>query len=254
MCERRCGVNRLDGERGYCGLGGQAYWFREMLHYGEEIDLIPTHTIYLAGCNMRCVFCTSPEWNAEPRDAEPWDVAAMKDIVLRRRAEGARNVNFLGGEPTVSLHAILNLLAELPESIPVVWDSNMYFSTESRELLDGVMDWYLADFKFGNDRCAKLIADAPNYVNVVTENLKFACDTANVIVRHVLLPGHLRCCFEPVAEWVSRELPRARLGLRGEYLPPPGPERADGLSRYLTDDERDKAAEIADKLGLELVH
>lgn len=253
LCPRRCGVNRLEGEIGYCGLDGGAYWFREMIHYGQEMEVIPSHSIYLAGCNMRCVFCTALYWNTDPQGAEPWDTAAMKARVELRREEGARTLLFVGGEPTLSLPAILDLLAELPDDVPIVWDSNMYFSPEARALLRGVVDVYVADLKFGNDRCAQEVAVAPDYLEAVMENLSFAEDTASLIVRHLLMPGHTECCFKPAMELLRRELRAPRLALRGEYMPPVRPPRQSALARYLSNGEFQRALTVAEEMAIELV-
>ena len=256
LCPRRCGVNRLDGERGYCGLDSRAWWFQELIHYGLEFELIPAHAIYLAGCNMRCVFCNAARWNALPDSACRWDTASMKQLVEERRAQGAKNLFFVGGEPTVSLHAILELLAALPERFTVVFDSNMYFSPETMELLRGVVDTYVADFKFGNDRCAQAIADAPDYFETVAGRLRFAESSASLIVRHLLMPGHFDCCFKPVLKWLKRELRAPRLAIRGEYMPPnrSARERATaGMNQYLPPDVYNAARDLAKETEVELV-
>lgn len=253
LCPRRCGADRLAGERGHCGLAAQAYWFREMLHCGVETELVPAHAIYLAGCNMECVFCTSSEWNAAPASARPWDAADLSARVAARREEGARTLLFVGGEPTASLPAVLELLDLLPGGQTVAWDSNMYASPEAMGLLDGVVDVYAADLKFGNDRCALELSGAPDYVATVTRNLRAAEQCGRLIVRHLLLPGHERCCLLPVLEWMHDELARPRLSLRGEYMPPPGLPPGAPLGRYVSDDEHRRGADAARSLGIELV-
>ena len=244
LCARRCGADRARGECGYCGMGADAFWFREMLHFGLELELIPAHTIYLAGCNMRCLFCNVGDWNAAPTEAERWDVAGISERVRQRRREGARTLFFVGGEPTVSLPAILELLAELPGGCPVVWDSNMYMSEAARELLRGVVDVYVADLKFGGNRCAEHLADAPRYWETVTENLLFAEQTASLIVRHLLLPGHLDCCFRPALEWVAQNLRKPRLALRGEYMPPARAVAEAELNSYVRDEQYEQALSL----------
>ena len=252
LCPRRCGVDRTRGQTGYCGLDAGAYWFRELVDYAEEIELIPAHAIYVTGCNMRCVFCMTGSWNADPAGGTAWDTPDLSRRVRRRRREGARTLWFVGGEPTLSLAAILDLVADVPDVGPVVWDSNMYFAPDARDLLRGVVDVYTADFKFGNNRCARDVADAPHYVETVTENLRFAYETATLIVRHLLVPGHLDCCCRPVLEWVGRELPGVRVSLRGNYMPPDGPTRDPALRRYVTDAEHDRACALAQHLGIAL--
>lgn len=253
LCARHCGVNRLEGERGYCGLGAEAFMFRELVHYGLELELIPAHAVYLAGCNMRCVSCTVEPWNRTPRDGTPWDVGTVTELMERRRAEGARTLLFVGGEPTVSLHTVLGVLDALSRGYRVALDSNMYFSPEARELLQGAVDVYVADFKFGNDRCARELADAPDYVENVVANLQFAEETSSLIVRHLLMPGHLECCFKPALERLKRELRAPRLSLRIEYMPPARLCGIGQMDRYLTRRECEEALALARDSGIELV-
>jgi putative pyruvate formate lyase activating enzyme len=132
---------------------------------------------------------------------------------------GVKTISLLGGEPTVHAHTILELAAAAPQRLPLALNTNMYMTPAVLDLLDGVVDWYLADFKFGRDTCAERIADVPNYTAVVQRNLRLAAARANVIVRHVLLPGHLECCFRPIVDWLGRTLPGARFQLYPGYVP-----------------------------------
>ena len=252
LCARRCGADRLSGESGYCGLGREGYCFREIMHYGVELELTPAHAIYLAGCNMRCAFCTASDWNARPQAAAPLDASAMAECVARRGREGARTLLFVGGEPTVSLPAILDLLGGLPQPPRVAWDSNMYMSREAMDLLSGLVDVYVADLKFGNDRCAAELADAPSYLEVVRENLLLAEETASLIVRHLLVPGHFDCCFKPILEWVEVSLKAPRLALKGEYMPP-RPPNGRAPQQYVAPEELKRARDAARRMSIELV-
>jgi putative pyruvate formate lyase activating enzyme len=135
-------------------------------------------------------------------------------------ASGVRYISLIGGEATLHLPAILQIAAASEASLPIVINSNMYMTPEVLELLDGVVSVYLADFKFGNDSCAERIAGVPRYCEVVERNLLLAASsTAKVIVRHVLIPGHMDCCFRPIVDWVSRNLPGNRFQLYTGYVP-----------------------------------
>jgi len=251
LCPRACGVDRTAGKKGFCGLTDKARCFREVLHYGEETELIPSHQVYLAGCNLRCEWCAVGEWNASPDEAPELDIARMRECVVRRLEEGARTLNLLGGEPTLSLFGALQLLAELPVEVTVVWNSNMYFSAEAGELLDGVVDIYLADFKCGNDGCAEQMLGVSNYLEIVRENLRFARRSADLIVRHLVLPGHEACCMEPTLRWIKENMPEVKLSLRHDYLPPVRPRQAPARPS----DEADyrNAVERARVLNLNLI-
>jgi putative pyruvate formate lyase activating enzyme len=256
LCERLCRVDRLAGERGYCGLGAGARVFDELLHFGEELELIPSHAIYLTGCNFRCVFCMTGEFvvteNVDRRGV-PLVPSAFARVVARRRREGATNLNFLGGEPSVNLLAILELLRECPPDTRVVWNSNMYFSEAQAELLRGVVDLYLADWKYGNDACAMRLSAAPRYMEVLARNVRFAAESADVIVRYLVMPGHNACCFRPLAERLGRDFPGVRLSILDPYLPLHRAGRVPGMDRSSSPAEADEVREIAARAGIRVI-
>ncbi len=102
---------------------------------------------------------------------------------------------------------------------PVVWKSDFHGTPEAFALLDGVVDIYLADFKFGDDACAQRIAGVSSYLAVVTRNLITAAKQGELIVRHLLLPGHFDCCYRPIVGWLKAHLPGVKFSIRDSYLP-----------------------------------
>jgi len=252
LCERRCGVDRMSGEQGFCQLDARAYCYRELLHFGEEIELVPSHTIYLSGCNLRCRFCSDWDHVEAAAHGEATEPEWMAERIRIRRDEGARNVNFVGGEPTVNLLFILRTLRHLPEPVPVVWNSNMYMAAEVLQILDGVVDSYLADLKFGNGECAATTAGVQGYLPVVQRNLLDVNRQAAVIVRHLVMPGHLECCARPALEWLAGNLPEARVSMLVQYRPTVQAAGDRRLDRPLDPSEFAAAEKIARELGLKL--
>jgi putative pyruvate formate lyase activating enzyme len=115
---------------------------------------------------------------------------------------------------------MLQLVEHLPEGHRLVWNSNFFHSDETRALLDGVVDVWLADFKFGQDACALRLAEVKDYFSVVTDNLLAAARSgARLMVRHLLMPGHVDCCTRPVAAWLRQNLPLVEVGLTTAFLP-----------------------------------
>ena len=154
LCPRQCGVDRTAGQTGFCGLDDSARCFREMVYYGEEEELTPSHQVYFTGCNLRCEFCTVAEWNEQPMSAPVTDFDNLCKKIEFQRKNGAITLNLLGGEPSVNLCGILELLERVEPSTKVVWNSNMYYLDVVDDLMAGLIDVYVADLKCGNGKCA----------------------------------------------------------------------------------------------------
>jgi len=251
LCPRECRVDRSSGQVGYCGLDDKIRCFREMLHGAEEAELSPSHQVYLAGCNLRCGFCTVPEWNEEPLAVAELDERWLIGRIEHRRSQGAKNLNLLGGEPTVSLPGILDLLAKSQPVTPIVLNSNMYYNERIGGLLDAFVGVYLADLKCGDSRCAQALLDARDYVDVARRNIVRASERSNLIVRHLVLPGHMDCCLRPTLRWLAGEIPDVKLSLRTNYVPPAAPGAAP--RDYLPRQDIIAATNEARNLGLRLI-
>jgi putative pyruvate formate lyase activating enzyme len=220
FCARHCAVNRLVGDTGFCGLDAQVCCFREMLHDAEETALNPSHQIYFSGCNLRCEFCSVLEWVQDPQAASPLDVSQLLQAITLRRSQGAKTLNLLGGEPAVSVHGILELLARIDPDTQVVWNSNMYYSDLCAQWLDGIVDVFLADLKCANPVCSERLLGAADYCDVARTNVQVAAGQGDVIIRHLLMPGHWDCCFIPTLEWIADHVPFVPVSLRMDYIPP----------------------------------
>jgi len=251
LCPRQCGVDRLGGRKGVCGLDATVRWFREMVIDYEESPLNPSHQVYFAGCNLGCAFCSVQEWNLEPEAARPMDLRGLAAVIEQRRRQGARTLNLLGGEPAVSVHGIVELLARVDVRTTVVWNSNMYYGDHVARALDGLVDIYLADLKCGNATCAERLLGAGDYLDVVRANILGARAVGDVIVRHLILPGHLDCCLGPTLEWIAQHAPDLKVSLRGDYAPPAHDSAAPPT--YLCPGDRDRALRMAGGLGLHVI-
>ncbi len=251
LCPRDCRVDRTRGEKGFCGLTDSAHCFREALYYHEEGELTPSHMLFLTGCNVRCEFCPVNEWTEAPEAAPAMDLPKTRERILERLRAGARTLNIVGGEPTVNLCGLLELIAPIRSKLRVVWNSNMYYSETCGRLLDGVVDVYLADLKFGNAKCAKDLLGVGDYLDTVQRNLLSAKGAADLIVRHLVLPGHAECCREPVMRWLKENMPQVKLSLRGEYIPPA--EARNSPTEYLRELEFKDAFDRARELNLRMI-
>lgn len=219
LCEHRCRVDRAGGQRGPCRADATARVFRHRVEYSEELELIPSHLFYLSGCDLRCAFCIAEANAFDPRRGVPLTAHFLRQAIDTVRPLRPKNIQWVGGEPTIHLPAILQAMSECERLPPVVWKSDFHGTPEAFALLAGMVDTYVADFKFGNDECAQRIAGVEHYVATVTRNLRIAAAQGNLIVRHLLLPGHHDCCLRPIVAWLAQHLPQAKFSLRDGYLP-----------------------------------
>jgi putative pyruvate formate lyase activating enzyme len=254
LCEHRCGANRLLGERGPCQAGAGARVYRHRVEYGEEMEIIPSHLFYLSGCDLRCAFCIAEEKAFNPSIGTELTAEFLASALAEGRRRGARNIQWVGGEPTIHLPAVLRAMAGCRDLPPVVWKSDFYGTPEAFELLNDVADIYVADFKFGNDGCAKQIAKVNRYVDTVTRNLAIAARQGDLIVRHLLLPGHFECCYRPIVDYLARELPEVKFSIRDGYLPRWQARHSGALAHPLDAEVAAKAVELAARQGLNMVN
>ncbi len=257
FCERRCEVDRATTS-GFCHVQDSKY-SSEFLHYGEEHELVPSHTIFFTGCTFRCVFCQNWDIAQNPHTGMHADPKRLAQTIYARAREGARNVNWVGGDPTLHILTVLKALralADLPPKdegdsryvhTPAVFNSNAYYSRESMKLLDGAIDLYLSDFKYGNDACARRYSHVERYVETVTRNLVASRD--RLIIRHLVMPGHVDCCTRPIIRWVFDTMPEVRVNLMFQYTPYNVAEYPE-INRYVNDAERRNALSAAKGLNL----
>lgn len=221
----------------------------------DEWELLPTYAVAFSGCQLRCDFCVTgaASWNA--RVGEVWQTAVMAERVRAAVSGGARSVMVLGGEPVLHLTAVLELAAMVPEEVPLVLKTNGGLGRSGRELLGGVIDVWLPDFKFGNNACAWRLAGVKDYWAILTGNVEWMLREGGgaILVRHLLMPGHGECCWEPVAGWLAKQGRGVRVSLREGYVPAWKADRHPELRRWVSGSEMERARQVAADCGLELV-
>lgn len=254
FCERRCGVNRFKGEKGYCKAGTEMLVSTYFEHLGEEPELVPSFTVFTIGCNFTCIHCQNwsiSQWYEAGEFIPPEKLAAIIDSY---RKLGCRNANLVGGEPTIWAYQWFEVFRHVKENVPVVWNSNAYYSLELAKLLAGFVDVYLLDFKYGNDSCALRLSNVPNYMEVVTRNHLLAKKHGELIIRVLVLPNHLDCCLDSILKWISENLgPMTRVNVMFQYRPEWRAHEVPELRRRLNEKEMEKSLELANKYKLENV-
>ena len=250
LCDRRCGVNRTKGERGFCNVGSESNFFFNDILYGEELPLVPSHEVFLSGCNMRCKYCYS--WKSVLDTSQGCKLIHedFAHTVKQFKSEGAINLNLIGGEATVHLPNILEMLKHVSCRTPIVWNSNFFMSEETMRLLDGIVDLYVGDFRFGNDTCARELGGVDRYFTAAARNFQTAANESDLIIRHLVVPGHVECCLAPIAQWVANNLPDTPFNLMFQYAPYHEAEGDPMIGRTLSASEEKLAHEIVSDLKL----
>jgi putative pyruvate formate lyase activating enzyme len=221
LCARRCKANRFR-EKGKCGLGDKTFYERPFIHVAEEPVINPSLVINFTGCNMSCVHCvrqvqTKKEIHSETAEAF-WNQIAR---TISSYPEVC-SLEFAGGDPNPYIPWILTCLKYLPDSIslPLIWNSNLYVSEKGMSLLDGIIDVYLPDFAFGNDACAQRLAGVDGYMAAAIKGIELMiAQKANVIVRILVLPGHVDCCHKKAIDILSRYRNSIFISILDQYVP-----------------------------------
>jgi len=247
FCERRCKIDRRK-RQGNCKVK-QPGISSEFLHIGEENVLVPSYTIFFSGCTFHCVFCQN--WDISQQVCGMYiEPDILANMIKKRKQQGARNVNWVGGDPTPNLPYILEVLKKCNINIPQVWNSNMYCSNETMELLDGVIDLYLTDFKYGNNKCAQRLSKVDNYIEIIRRNHLKAHENGEMIIRHLVMPNHIECCSKPVIKWISKNLPQATVNIMAQYRPEYHAYDYNDISRSVSLEEVLIVREYAEELGI----
>jgi len=256
LCERKCRVDRAE-RKGACMLDKRALVSSYFHHLGEEAPLVPSGTIFFAGCNFRCVYCQNWDISQNPSNGVEISPETLAILQIKLRETGARNINWVGGEPTPNIHVILpslKILAQRGANMPQLWNSNMYLSLEGLKLILHLMDIWLPDFKYGDDKCASRYSVVPNYLKVVTRNFEIICSRGeDIIIRHLVLPEHVECCTDRVLAWIASKCPRALVNIMDQYHPEHLVLKSDKyreIRRRLSHEEIEKAYKLGDRYGL----
>lgn len=247
LCALRCGADRTRGPAGACRAGDHPRVFCEVLECAEEPEFVPAWAISLSGCNFTCPFCIT---GADSQNAAAGMTVSAADLAARARravADGARSLVMLGGEPTIWLPFLLDWAARVrPVDVPLVLKTNLYCDPAALDAALDAFDVVVADVKFGNDDCARRLGGLPRYGAVLGRNLIAAAARRRLVVRHLLMPGHVDCCWRPVARRLRQELPGVAVHLRDHFVPTFRAARIPGLARTTTEAESAAALALAE--------
>jgi len=263
LCPRHCGVDRTRGERGFCRSGLFPSVSSHNVHHGEEPPISGARgsgTIFLTHCNLHCVFCQNYPISQLGVGREK-SVEALAQMMLDLQERGCHNINWV--TPTHFVPQILDALCAAVQGgfrLPLVYNTNGYDSLETLELLEGIVDIYLPDMKYADERAARAYSQAPNYpvVNALAIREmyrqvgrgRYAEDGTmerGLIIRHLLLPNGL-AGTENMARFVAETLSgKCPVSLMTQYFPAYRAKGFPKLRRRLSRQEFTDALKILDR-------
>ena len=225
LCPRQCGVNRLNGEKGFCRAPAKVMVYSAHPHFGEEISLSGRRgsgTIFFSNCNLRCVFCQNWPIAHEGRGKEI-DDEDLSDMMLHLQKSGCHNINLV--TPTHVMPNILNatqMALQKGLKIPLVYNTSGYESISALKILDGIVDIYLPDMKFMDSvQSQKYSGGASDYPEVTQKAIiemhrqvglhqvnQSGIANRGLMIRHLVMPNRV-ASTEKFVKWVADNLPRS---------------------------------------------
>lgn len=257
LCGHRCGVDREENERGFCGMGETASIAKVMLHKWEEPCISGENgsgAIFFSGCSLRCAYCQNWEIS-HMRKGLPVDVDRLRDIFDELTDKGAHNLNLVN--PTHFAPFIAKAFRRYQKRIPVVYNTHGYDGPQALKLMEGIVDIYLPDLKYTYSLPARRYSAAPDYFAVA----KAAIDEMvrqvgpvqydengllkkGVIIRHLILPGQTDAAKD-VIDYVAEHFEPGTVlfSLMAQYTPCGEAVRYPEINRRLTQEEYDEVAQ-----------
>ena len=266
LCPRQCRVDRTAGERGICEQTDQIRISSANLHFGEEPPISGNRgsgTIFLSGCNLKCSYCQNYPISqmGHGKDISPLDLV---DRMLELEKRGAHNINFV--TPTHYSARIAEAIMTARKrglKVPIVWNSSGYDSVDVLECLEGMVEVYMPDMRYGESEPARCYSNAPDYPQVNREAISemyrqvgtLEVDSDGIarrglLIRHLVLPNKLSATdkiFEFIAEEISTE---THISLMSQYFPAYRAHEFEMISRRITKKEYLIAKRLMEKYNL----
>ena len=234
VCPRECHVNRLNDETGFCKTGSQAQVSSYGPHFGEEPELVGrsgSGTIFISNCNLACQFCQNYEIS-QCGHGEEVSAEKLANMMLSLQRQGCHNINIVSPSHVVpQILKSLGIAAAHGLRIPLVYNSGGYDAVETLKLLNGIVDIYMPDAKYGRDEVANVLSHAPDYVPIMNFALKEmyrqvgdlvvedGIAVRGMIIRHLVLPNNM-ANSEIVMNFISKEISQnSYVNIMAQYRP-----------------------------------
>jgi len=251
LCGHQCGVNRY-AEAGKCGLREKAVHNRPFIHIAEESVINPAIVTNFGGCALQCRYCIEHNlWNTA--SLSPSYPGSYWERAGTLMAEGVpvNTVEFTN--PTESLPGLVSILSQAPGDFnkPLVLNSHLYGTRLFYELAEWITDVWLSDLRYGNDACAKNLSSVENYMEYARVGLDaMTAQDARVIVRVLVLPGHVSCCHEPALELLAEYGDRVWVSILDQYVPEHEAQLVPELGRRPSREEIECVRALVERYGL----
>lgn len=270
ICPRKCGVNRLKGQEGYCHSGYSPLVAACCAHHGEEPPISGSKgsgTVFFSNCTLHCIYCQNYQISQDFKSQRhnQVSISTLAERMLSLQSEGCHNINLV--TPTHFVPQIMQaLLVAVPRGlyIPIVYNTSGYECLDVIEMLDNVIDIYLPDLRYASDTSAKALSKAPDYANyartAIREMYRQVGDLQisedgiaqrGLIVRHLILPVRLAGIHESL-KWLAGEVsPSVTVSIMSQYYPANHAVNDKEINRKITPAEYDEVVELVNSLGLE---
>lgn len=266
LCPHRCKVNRLNGEKGYCKTLENVVVASFSPHFGEEPELVGQYgsgTIFFSHCNLECVFCQNYDISY-CGEGEEISIEDLSNIMLYLQRKGCHNINLVSpGHIIPQIVEAIFLASQNGLNIPIVYNSNGYDLVETLKLLDGIIDIYMPDIKFGNDDIAFKYLGVKNYYKYAKDAIKEMYRQVNdlktynnniaykgILIRHLVMPQNI-ADTEKIINFIAEELSKdTYVNIMSQYYPTHKAFKYKEINRRINNNEYITALNAAKKAGL----
>ncbi len=270
LCPRKCRVNRIKGELGFCGISAMPVVSSQGPHFGEESVLVGaggSGTIFFAGCNLGCVFCQNYDIS-HFRHGQPITIGELADFMLDLQSYGCSNINFV--TPTHLAPAMATGIESARKrglKLSIVYNCGGYDSVETLRLLEGLIDIYMPDIKFADSKAAEELAGAPDYPEIcfaaVKEMYRQVGDLqlnkeglaiSGLLIRHLVLPNELAGSFNVMDFLAGQINPKTAINVMDQYRPCFKAKSHPEINRTPTREEIEQVRQYALTKGLNVIN
>lgn len=270
ICPRKCHVNRFKKREGFCKLGflGQVFSFHP--HFGEESVLVGKYgsgTIFFSSCNLSCVYCQNYEIS-QLRIGKEVSFEKLAEMMIELQKKGCHNINLVTPTPQVpQIVKAISLAIKKGLRIPLVYNTSSYDSVEVLKLLDGIVDIYMPDTKYSDNKIALKYSNVPRYFEIMKKAIKEMhrqvgdlilndekIAIKGLLVRHLVLPNNLsgsKKIFQFLAKEISQN---TFLNIMDQYWPAWKANQYPELSRRITIEEYQETIKLAKRAGLKRLY